>query len=242
MTLTPSKAIPISPLRTIRGSPFKGSSPSKSLTKRLSTNIWDPDDDEFPDWPGTYKATYGTFKTRETPQKETLKSLHCDTVVASTAPNSDDDPDPGETGPTREELALREEEERRNTIDELNDPACGNPNGSDMHDEMLVRYKLFRNGHAELPADLPARYMHLLRWQVYAASRRDDEMIQPVCPRLCDAIATVLFETSSECLDRFLDARVRVFEWRHNFSHSGHQLCAIIRRDGNVVFVSHPLS
>lgn len=95
--------------------------------------------------------------------------------------------------------------------------------------------------------------MHILSWNAYCAAitraqkATEEEgdgdsdgsvVMQYVRPRLCDAIATVLFETSSKCLDAFLDPTVKVFEWRHEYSGSSRRLCVVIRREGNEVIVS----
>jgi hypothetical protein len=241
LTPTPNTA------RTIRGSPFNKSSPSKSPPKKLGDNIWDPDDDEFPDWPGTYKTAYGTFKPGKLPD---LTALAIDSGQETpTLPNeadgdydsdgdSDGDSDARYMGPTRTQSQLQQEERLRDTIAELCDPACGNALGSDMHDELMAEHKLFRNEHADLLSELPARYMHLVRWDMYANSRQHDDIVQYVRPRLCDAIATVLFEANPKCLDDFLNGDVRVFEWRHEFSQSSRQTCVLVRREGNSVMVS----
>jgi hypothetical protein len=133
---------------------------------------------------------------------------------------------------------IREEERRRDTIAELSDPACGNPVGSDLHDELVAENGLYRNQHPDLLPVFPVGHMHILRWEKYTNLRQQNEVVKYVRPRLCDAIATVLFETSPKCLNDFLDGLFKVFEWRHEFSQSGRQACVLVRRVGNEVIVS----
>lgn len=253
LTLTPTSKT----VGTIRGSPFSKSSASKKGPKKFSDNIWDPDDDEFPDWPGTYKSTYGSFKSGSAKLSD-LDSLpkgsgHERGHRLYSHPREGDlktdddsggeiDTDARDAGPTRAELEIREQERIRDTIAELSDPACGKTSRADMHDELMVQHKFFRSQYEALPADLPAAHMHLVIWESFANLRRHDRIVQYVRPRLCDAVATVLFETSPKCLDDFLDGNVRVFEWRHEFSQSSRHLCLIVRREDNIVMVCSSIS
>lgn len=112
-------------------------------------------------------------------------------------------------------------------MDELADRSCGNPYGPDAHDQVMQQF--FSNCCKALPASRPARYMHILDRDKYIESK--DSVIQSTFPRLCDAVATVLFLTNPNCLQDFLNPKVKVFEWRRD----GH--CLLIRRDDNKIIV-----
>ena len=120
------------------------------------------------------------------------------------------------------------EEEQRDMIAELKDQSCGDPFAVDLHDEVIAQFIIKRS--PLLPVDFPLRHMHFLDWKAYRAS--DDQVVQWAGPRLCDAVATVLFETNPKCLEDFLNPKVKVFEWRRHLHD------VVIRRSGNEVIVS----
>ena len=110
---------------------------------------------------------------------------------------------------------------------ELLDRNSGNPQSSDAHD--LVMSHFYSNDLSDLPASNPPRHMHLLAQDAYMNSR--DTIVRCAMPRLCDAVATVLYLTSLKCLEEFLNPYVKVFEWRR----SGNGV--MIRREASRVVV-----
>lgn len=117
--------------------------------------------------------------------------------------------------------------EHHELMDELADRSCGNPYGPDAHDKVMQQF--FSNRCKALPASRPARQMHVVDRDAYLNST--DSVVQSTFPRLCDAVATVLYLTNPNCLHDFLDANVKVFEWRRDGN------CLLIRRHGNEVIV-----
>jgi hypothetical protein len=71
--------------------------------------------------------------------------------------------------------------------------------------------------------------MHLIDEKAY--SEDDDKNVRQAHPRLCEAVATVLYRTSPQFLAAFLDLNVKKFEWRRNGN------CVMIQRDGDQVNV-----
>jgi hypothetical protein len=116
----------------------------------------------------------------------------------------------------------------RDLILELQDMERGNPRGSDKHDEVMRQF--YSNICRGFPPSLPARYMHLIDVDAYMSSR--DPAVKYASPRLCDAVATVLFKTNPKCLEDFLNTDIQVFEWRRSPS------CIMIHREGFDVTVS----
>lgn len=119
------------------------------------------------------------------------------------------------------------EKEHDDLWNDLQDMECGNPDGTDVHDEVMRQFYL--DLHPNLPASLPARYMHIIGHKAY--SKSSDSIVKLAMPRLCDAVATVLYYTHPKCLEEFLSPDVYRFEWHHQGD------CAMIRREGNVVTV-----
>ncbi|KAF2006934.1 hypothetical protein P154DRAFT_597314 [Amniculicola lignicola CBS 123094] len=111
------------------------------------------------------------------------------------------------------------------TIEQLVNMEYGNPDSEDLHDRRVSQYII---PHSVLPSHLPIQHMHLLNERSYNTSGI------LACPRLCDTVATVLFETHPKCLNHFLDPAVSTFEWERldSFGHS-----AVIRRVGYKVLV-----
>ena len=147
-------------------------------------------------------------------------SHSADTTV-STFTSSDTNPIPQVCTPT---LTFQQLDDLKH---ELLDKNSGNPQGSDVHDSVLSQF--YSNDSSDLPASNPPRHMHLLAQDAYMDSR--DTIVRCAMPRLCDAVATVLYLTSPKCLEEFLNPHVKVFEWRR----SGNGI--MIRRDANRVVV-----
>ncbi|KAF2727976.1 hypothetical protein EJ04DRAFT_569929 [Polyplosphaeria fusca] len=112
---------------------------------------------------------------------------------------------------------------------QLQDPEEGQPNGTDLHDEKMRDF--YQTHIHDLPASLPPRHMHIINHITYTST--DHNPLYPrLLPRLCDGIATALYETSTKCLEQFLDPSIRVFEWRHTTDSNSN---IIIRRTGTRV-------
>jgi hypothetical protein len=125
------------------------------------------------------------------------------------------------------------------TITELQDPKASNPFGEDMNDELLKPF--FSKKYRSLPPSTPARHMHIIDTADLVLSK--DPVVQYLRPRLCEGVATVLYETSPKCLDAFFDSTVNVFEWRRDVTRATKRnQCGVIRRSGNQVLVSLPQS
>src|SRR5689334_22509723 len=80
-----------------------------------------------------------------------------------------------------------------------------------------------------LPGSSPARHMHVLNWEAYMSS--EDTLVRNALPRLCHAVAAVLYLTRPKCLEDFLNPGVEIFEWRRNRNS------VMIHREGNEVIV-----
>jgi hypothetical protein len=206
-------------------------------------SCWDADDDEF--WPGVYDTSYGTSdptKLSTAPAlPATIKSTRGEWAGIDSLASRISNLQVTDTDDARITFANEEEERRkesnRKLIEELQDPARSKPRDADRHDEFMRIF--FRNDYDGLPADTSIRHMHLLDLASYFNST--SPIIEYVLPRLCDAVATVLFETDRKCLDDFLDSEVRIFEWRHTYhasSLSSGRLSVIIRREDYRVVVS----
>ncbi|KAA8615698.1 hypothetical protein PtrSN002B_005002 [Pyrenophora tritici-repentis] len=205
-----------SPLRSVEHSPTKqmGSWLSKPLDPASSeavepnTSMWDADDEEFDRWPGpeTLDRVGEDYTTRGR-QMRGLRSTSNSTPAAC------------DTNSTLQQL-----EDLRH---ELLDKRSGNPYGMDAHDTVMSRF--FATDVPDLPASNPPRHMHIIAHDAYLDSA--DAIVRCAMPRLCDAVATVLYLTNPKCLIEFLDPNVEVFEWRR----SGNRI--MIRREGNQVIV-----
>jgi hypothetical protein len=123
-------------------------------------------------------------------------------------------------------------EEHEDLIEELQDIDCGDPYGPDAHDEIIEQFYVcgaLALGSMTLPELLPACYMHVIDHTARAGC--NDNIVARALPRLCDAVATVLFRTNPKCLQDFLDPNVKVFEWRKRPKY------LMIHREGNQVVV-----
>ncbi|KAH7139409.1 hypothetical protein B0J11DRAFT_516732 [Dendryphion nanum] len=97
---------------------------------------------------------------------------------------------------------------------------------------------MFTSASPHLPSSLPHRYMHTVNVDTYNNPEHPDRaFLRHVCPRICDAVATVLFETGEKCLQAFLDPAVQVFEWRRNVLPSNRSSAAVVKRRGHEVAV-----
>lgn len=135
-----------------------------------------------------------------------------------------------------EEEALRTEERFRDMTSELADYSAMKPEGGDLHDNIIVN--LFTNAYAGLSPHTPAGYMHIVDWEQLVHPPEDLVIFEHVKPRLCDAVATVLFESDPEALCAFLDPQKEEVEWRRgNNSTKWRYREIIIRRVQKKVIV-----
>jgi hypothetical protein len=117
------------------------------------------------------------------------------------------------------------EQQHEDLVYDLRDKEMGNSEGSDLHDQVMAQF--YYHGIADKGA---ARQMHVLDCAAYFASLdANDIIVRCARPRLSDAVATVLYGAPPKCLDAFLNADVKIFEWRRSRM--------LIRRGGNEVIV-----
>ncbi|CAO2647937.1 Nn.00g088590.m01.CDS01 [Neocucurbitaria sp. VM-36] len=187
-------------------------------------SMWDADDDEFDRWPG--RKTLERITKNFASQRGIVKSTKSRSTKSPTASiirkvseNADEMPRICGTN-----LTLQEHDDMMHELADMN---CGNPHGSDIHDEVMRQF--WSRSHLSLPAWSPARWPHILNVKAY--KDRSDTITQSAHPRLCDAVVTILYLTSPKCLVDFLNPTVKVFEWRRDGN------CLMIRRQGNHIIV-----
>ncbi|KAF2263697.1 hypothetical protein CC78DRAFT_544650 [Lojkania enalia] len=187
--------------------------------------IWDPDDDEFDRWPIPDVPISTRQPARDAQKTDTHHSAN--SAVMTYRKFS------GSYNPSLLDRVGNDEDSKdeRATIEELRDPNWSDHLGADLHDNLM---KVYFAKCQQLPTELPARYMHVVDYTAYLCS--ESAVSAHLRPRLADGVATVLFNTSSKCLDSFIDPKVKVFEWRRNVHHLANEsLSAVIRRVGNEV-------
>jgi hypothetical protein len=108
------------------------------------------------------------------------------------------------------------------------------PTGYDLHDEIIA--KLYIDVYPSLPAYEPARRMHIINHE-QLEDTADIPLLEYANPRLCDAIATILFECNPKILQAFLDPQKHTFEWSHHTPATSRKPSVIIRRAHNEVTV-----
>lgn len=182
-------------------------------------SMWDADDDEFDRWPDkrdlesalqSFVEHRGTFKGIPHIKSHRFKAEQ-DSTKSTKAIGGD-------------KLTAQQ---REDYLHELPDRNCGNPRGIDAHDEVMKQFSQRRC--AFLPVAGPSNHPHLLHYKSYLAD--DDHVVQAARPRLADAVATVLYQTSPKFLTDFLRPDIKVFEWRRDGNH------VMIRRSGKEVIV-----
>lgn len=204
----------------------------------------------------TFKSAYGTFKRSSTYRRphltpsytirtgtydisQSLANLRAtfgrgSSSVTSTTSTYNEGEDHPPVKQEQEAHPLRAQEKHYDLVAELTDANCMNPTGSDLHDDIMQA--LFLKAHPSLPPSYPARHMHIINLP-QLADTESIPIFEYVLPRLCDAVATTLFEAGPEVLEAFLDPRNKIFElWRR--THATHyQPSIVIRRAGNEVLV-----
>jgi hypothetical protein len=203
-------------------SPFKGKP------------LWEPDDEEWEDIhaihiSSTYKASFRDPR-RCSPQKTTNASTlsRFGSTITSFLPLS--------PAKLAAEARLRDEEELRDKLEELDNTYYSDPAG-DLHD--TVAASTFLSGSRYFCHDqtgISARTPHVIDLERYFNTR--DPLVGATYPRLCSAVATILSHTNRECLEAFLDPRVDEFVYRREVDRSTAGNILAIMRKGNSIVVS----
>lgn len=129
-------------------------------------------------------------------------------------------------------------------IESLEQPSTIAPDEEDLHDEEMR--KIFCDVYPALPSQEPHGKMHILDWKTLTGPHQtgpdpDEEekfLLHFIKPRLCDAVATLLFESDPSALDAWLDPSKKIVEWWHipHYLHRG-VVRTVVRRDGSDVIV-----
>jgi len=192
-------------------------------------SIWDADEEEFDRWPEQEDlevAVKNFTIQRGTYHGAARSASGTHTSVARYVIGPDDEDNENEPLPPIRGADLTQQEHEDFML-ELADMNYGNPNGLDAHDEVMQQF--YQPDCNALPVSNPAGYPHLIAHTAYL--KDEDRLVQLALPRLCDAVATVLYLTSPKCLTDFLDPNTKVFEWRRDGN------CLLIRREGNQIIV-----
>ncbi|KAI4959102.1 hypothetical protein J4E86_002823 [Alternaria arbusti] len=200
-------------------SPFKGKP------------LWEPDDDEWAELDASHiSSTFkATFKPpgQNSPQKPTNSSTlsRFSATLTSFIPSS----------PTKRasDALLREEEDLRDQLEELQNTYYSNPAG-DICDKVMT--SVFLPGSQYFYYDQSrdsVRAPHVIDLDAYFNTQ--DLLVGAAYPRLSDAIATILSHTNKECVEAFLDPRVDEFVYRREVERNKAGSIFVIRRKGNTV-------
>ena len=140
----------------------------------------------------------------------------------------------------REEMDvhLREEENNRDLAEEikgeLKDPACMSLTGDDLHDKIIA--ELYVDVYPRLPAYEETRRMHII--DLERLENTADVGFLYVSPRLCDAVATILFQAGPGILEAFIDLHDhKTFEWCRRNPTSSEADGFVVRRDHTAITV-----
>ncbi|PSN66698.1 hypothetical protein BS50DRAFT_666668 [Corynespora cassiicola Philippines] len=217
----------------------------------VSTNPWDAEEDEFDSRVyadlqtavETYRTKLGTFdhapqtqrrifasKEPEASSSDGLNTARTVLTVKSWRTNESQD----QESIDKEADSLRYQEQLRDAIAELQDPECSDPTGPDIHDQVLQNF--FIDAHKALPADHPVQHMHII--SVLEHQYCESDLILHAMPRLCDGVATVLFNSDPKALEEFLDPATQIFDWNREVGPSNRAQSVVIRRVGSEVLVA----
>ena len=113
------------------------------------------------------------------------------------------------------------------------------PEEEDTHDREIR--KVFVDLYPGLPSNAETSKMHIIDWKTPLEPDWDIEgqfILHYVHPRLCDIVATLLFESHPSALDAFLDETNTIVEWwyRPQYSTQGASNI-VIRRNGDEVTI-----
>jgi hypothetical protein len=184
---------------------------------RFKSDLRDPEDEEWADMNAervvaTFKGCYKAPSRVET--TGTLKSF------ASTMKS------------VLGTMAKKEEEGEEDHVSELGNTYNCEPEG-DLNDEVMKEFFLDQVRYFPLGAAFTPRHMHVV--DLHAYFKTEDSLSQQACPRLCDAVATILSHTCRECLDDFLNPSIKEFLYRREVDSSKGGLILVVRREGNEV-------
>lgn len=130
---------------------------------------------------------------------------------------------------------LRSQGQRREIATDPADADSSAPSDDDLHDEIMAT--MFTNAYRDLPPHSPAGHMHIVDWR--KLNRTEDVgASRHIYPRLCDAVATVIYEIGPKHLEHFLDARNKGFSLTQGVhTYDSQPSFIIIRRSGHDVIV-----
>ncbi|CAO2647884.1 Nn.00g088060.m01.CDS01 [Neocucurbitaria sp. VM-36] len=227
----PTQSQPAYPSRPLQ---HRQMSPTRRTARNLSPvkdNIWDPDDSEWADVDAD--KVYSTFQASyKTPAPHAFQKSNALTRVGTSLQESLSSLLPISLVTKRVDDKLREEEKRRDQLEELRNTYHCDPEG-DLADEIMQQ--VFLTGSRFFPSQwaISPRRMHIIHLDAYFTTR--DALLQEAKPRLRDAVATVLSHTSQQCLKAFLDPRVEEFAYRREVDRNKAGLTLLVRRKGNEV-------
>ena len=98
----------------------------------------------------------------------------------------------------------------------FNESATISAEEEDLHDREMR--KVFVDLHPGLQSDAPTGTMHIIDWKTLLKPDPDIEgqfILDFVYPRLCDVVATMLFESHPPALEAFLNMSNTTVEWWH---------------------------
>lgn len=121
----------------------------------------------------------------------------------------------------------------------FNESPTISPEEEDLHDREMR--KVFVDLHSGLRSDAPTGTMHIIDWKTLLKPDPDIEgqfILDYVYPRLCDVVATIIFESHPPALDAFLNMFNTTVEWWHrpHYPAPG-TFNIVIRRHQNEVIV-----
>ncbi|KAL1609891.1 hypothetical protein SLS60_001556 [Paraconiothyrium brasiliense] len=129
-------------------------------------------------------------------------------------------------------------------INVLKAPSASEPQEKDLHDEVMRI--VFSEVYPALSSNADCGQMHVIDWKTlmgpdHLGPDPDDEdkfLLHFAMPRLCDVVATLLFDSDPSALDAWLDESKSVVEWWHtpHRSHPG-VFRTVIRKEKNQVIV-----
>lgn len=203
--------------------------PQHHLPPSTSASLRDTPDDEWAELDAsriarTFITSYrdAQFTPNNSPRKDqSALSRLTETLTSLISPRST----PSE--------AEAEEETLQTQLSKLQNPYYTSPT-HDLCDTIMRPF--FVCGSHFFRNNTWPRNMHVIDLAGYFSSK--DALVQAARPRLCDAVATVLSHASIECVEAFLDPRVREFVYKREVEGRKGGNVVIVRREGNSIVVS----